>query len=329
MASPTKKLDKLENVVTSFVEQSSGTFPSKAGSVSSQLLYAGESGLRNWLALVHEPGYQLVVEDSDPYRVRRHCLEAVHDVGTSIFVSLGAGDGLHDIPLVAALQSRMPQSYIPVDASRALLEHAISNVQGHADVPLAVLCDFESGFDFLRSALDKHSATRPRLLSLLGGTLGNLDRLDFLFTSLLHIMNPHDACLLDVPLAGPAWCAELEPRLKLASFSPAFRRFLAGGLVNAGLAASEVDVLGTFDTRVEPILSHDSECETRAMISIVDRVSKAVILRLHRFNWPRFLSWLESIGFSVAYAKCSLSQSDTFGMGVVLIRKRCGEALPT
>ena len=103
--------------------------------------------------------------------------------------------------------------YIPVEISQEMLERATGNLQPHARIPVGVLCDFEDDQEFLRQQLAVH-ASKPVLFSLLGGTVGNLDGGEAAFFSgFRNIMTNGDAFLLDLPLAGPSWTVDGEPRL--------------------------------------------------------------------------------------------------------------------
>src|SRR5262249_51549183 len=116
--------------------------------------------------------------------------------------------------------------YIPIDISRGLLDAASRKLKGNAEIPVAILGDFEGGTRFLSVALNEY-ATHPILFSLLGGTIGNLDRGETsFFKNVLDLMRPPDHFLLDLPLAGAAWSEKTEPRLDKARYSEAFRSFL-------------------------------------------------------------------------------------------------------
>ena len=77
-------------------------------------------------------------------------------------MSLGPGDGEHDVDLVKALKLRSPElAYIPVEICSGLLGAAIRNLKEHVDIPVGILGDFERGQTFLREARRSCAPTDP------------------------------------------------------------------------------------------------------------------------------------------------------------------------
>lgn len=279
---------------------------------ASRALYAGPHGATRWLDVVHEPDYPL----RDPHRfgLLESRFAAVEGLAVESFVSLGPGDGELDLALVASLQAarqRRGLHYLPVDLSRGLLEIAAARLSDVAEVPVALLCDFEADSGFLREALKRYAPT-PRLLGLLGGTLGNLDLGEkAFFQSVQVMMAGSDALLLDVPLAGPGWNPQDEPRLNAQAYSAAFRRFLGIGGDSA-----------QFERRASLSWSVDDETGAE-VITVSDRTTERTLLLFRRFRWEFFLRWLVEQGFLVRYTSSSLSGGqDKFGMGVALLTLR-------
>ncbi len=308
----------------------SGTLQAPGG-WSSRALYPGESGARNWIAVVREPSYPL--RDPDKLDLRKNRLAAIDGLAVATFVSLGPGDGTPDVPLVTSLQRWITSGslgqrtgrlkYIPVEISRNLLNTALDTIQPLADVPVGILCDFEEHQDFLRAALNRH-ATPPILFSFLGGTLGNLDKGEELFfQGLRQLMRKSGALLVDVPLAGPGWCAADEPRLRAEAYTPAFQRFLIEGIYRRNVHRSD-----NLREEGEPIsfgdrigLSHHHDSGTGAeVITLADRLSGQAVLTFRRYRWKPILCWFEDQGFVIRSAGSSItSDRDLFGMGVVLL----------
>lgn len=307
---------------------------SPPGAWASRTLYLGEMGAEKWLDVVGEPGYPL--RDLECFGLRTSRLEALRGLRVGTFVSLGPGEGLHDIDLVTALQGNTTQAcatgerkrtltYIPVEISQAMLERTLHNLRPHVDVPVGILCDFEDGQQFLAETLAEY-AQPPILFSLLGGTVGNLDRGEArFFDGLRDRMKTDDVLLLDVPLAGPAWTAAEDPRLRAEAYSIAFRRFLAAGIARfdpggcRDLRRRTEEVAAEFVERIE--LRHEHDSHTGAeVITVMDRPSQRSVLTFRRYRWDPILRWLHDHRFTMAYAKCSItSNRDKFGMGVVLL----------
>jgi hypothetical protein len=292
----------------------------------SRALYPGQTGCRNWLSVVHEAGYPLC--DPNTYDLRDHRLAAVRGHDVASLVSLGPGDGSADIDLMAGLRPRQTERaadqgpgrliYIPVEISQPLLELAISNLRPHANIPAGVLCDFEQGERILSTTLEAH-AVRPILFSMLGGTIGNLDQGEQNFFSVMRrLMRGNDAFLLDLPLAGPAWSASVDPRLNPRGYSTAFRQFLGAAIrtdrppEHAGPRPAELP----FEQWAS--LSHRHDEETAAeVITVTDHQTGRLVLTFRRYHWSGFLRWLRQRGFGIAYARSSVEAY--FGMGVVLL----------
>jgi len=301
---------------------------------ASRALYLSEAGAQNWLNVVGESTYPL--RDANYFNLRANRLEAIQEQRPMTFVSLGPGDGLHDVDLITSLQEfstrafekgeRKPTlKYIPVEISRVLLELTIRNVQAHVEVQVGVLCDFEDGQEFLANTLAQF-AQPPILFSLLGGTVGNLDGgEDPFFAGFRGLMKAGDAFLLDLPLAGPGWSAAEEPRLRPAGYTNAFRRFLGATVAQQNPADTRdfqvrvEEVAAAFAERIQ--LSHRHDSQTGAeIITVKNRRSQRTVLTFRRYCWASMLRWLQDRGFTVAFAKCSISANqDKFGMGVVLL----------
>jgi hypothetical protein len=154
---------------------------------------------------------------------------------------------------------------------------------------------------------------------MLGGTIGNLDLGERRFLrGLGRLMGPRDLLLLDVPLAGPGWTPDGEPRLQAATYPESFRRFLAGGLRPAPSPAAIEDFVRAFSTRIRLALD-DGRIPGARTITVVDPPTGRLLLRLTRYDWAATLDWLAARGWRVVAARCSLAApTDRFGMGVVL-----------
>jgi len=117
-------------------------------------------------------------------------------------VSLGAGDGSKEIPLLEALAKRGARPpYVAVDVSQWLLEVALRRVSGNGGHAHGIKADLTD-----QRHLDTIGATRtrsPRLYTLLGNTVGALDHASFL-PSLAALLHPEDALLVDAEIYDPA-----------------------------------------------------------------------------------------------------------------------------
>ncbi|HEX9704902.1 MAG TPA: L-histidine N(alpha)-methyltransferase, partial [Gemmatimonadales bacterium] len=110
-------------------------------------------------------------------------------------LSLGAGQGDKDLLLLEALRRRGARvSYVPVDASQALLELACAAALAAGLPATGVKADFIRA-DHL-DALRPDGETPPRLVLLLGNTLGAFDPVAEA-RSLRSLLRPSDLLLLD------------------------------------------------------------------------------------------------------------------------------------
>lgn len=292
----------------------------------SRALYPSPLSAKNWLTIAGDPNH--IQLPADPHGLESLHALAVRDVSVGTLVSLGPGDGLTDARLVRSLRpdakgGDVPRlRYIPVDISRLLLETAVANLASLADIPAGVLCDFEAQPDFLADAVARYR-DGPVLFALLGGTVGNLDGHEApFFDGVRRMMRPIDLFLVELPLAGPAWLPETEPRLRADGYSEACRRFFLEGL---GRATSD----GEPNARVDDdfargvILSHDRDAETGAEVIIATNRSTGRAARNRRHRWDPIQRWLKKQGFAVLFARSSLTtDEDRFGMGVVLLTPR-------
>jgi hypothetical protein len=189
----------------------------------------------------------------------------------------------------------------------------------YADIPVALVADFERDDTGVAAQLAEH-CPHPRLFTLFGGTIGNLDLGETRFFDRLHRLIPAgDHLLMDVPLAGPGWTADREPRLQASAYTEPFRRFLAGGLRPAPSAIGIERFVRAFPDRVTFVLQEDRFPGART-ITIVDRLAGRPLLRLTRYDWQATIQWLAARGWRVVAARSSLREpADCFGMGVVLV----------
>lgn len=288
----------------------------------SRRLYVRQNGAQNWCNVVHHSSYPL--QGGDPYDLNKNRAVAADLVSAATMVSLGPGDALHDIPIVEKLSQRVPSlSYISLDLSRFLLELAIRNMQPHVKVPFGIQCDFEQIPDQLAASLAE-LAPRPVFFSMLGGTVGNLDlgEKNF-FDKMLSLMGKDDHFLIDVPLAGPGWTPERDPRFDKGAYTPEFKQFIAFGLAGFEPESKGSKVSEILQERIDCRIDNGGDIPNTNTVTIFDRRANQVILKFRRYDWESIVSWLADQGFDVIFHRCSLKNTeDVFGMGIILIGPR-------
>jgi len=196
--------------------------------------------VRAWLALCSDGAYRnyvrsrsLVARSADDLarRVRPGPLEVL---------SLGSGQGDKDLLLMNALrQHGVRVSYVPVDTSQALLELACQGAMGAGLPAQGIKADFTRP-DHL-AALAPDPETPPRLVLLLGNTLGAFDPLAEA-RELRTLLRPHDLLIVD----GEIYAAQQT----VAGYdNPLNRRFAWAPLVAVGI--TEQDGKLVFEDQVD------------------------------------------------------------------------------
>jgi Predicted nucleotide-binding protein containing TIR-like domain/Histidine-specific methyltransferase, SAM-dependent len=282
-------------------------------------LYFGIEGARGWLAAVGEQSYAPQVHE---LRLRHLQIAAIERISVRTFVSFGPGDAEADKEIAISLRNREPWlQYIPVDISDGLLQRAFRLVSDQVRVPIGILSDFEDRLNFIALQIRDH-AVRPVLFSLLGNTLGNLDRYENSFLSTLGatVMRPGDYLLLDVSLAGPRWSRDQDRRCQHASYGPGYRRFIATGVGRRSGDSIET-IVDQFETRIN--FGHgDSNIMNTHSIKILDANTGRPVLTIRRYDWPSLLKWLEEhIPLQIVF-KEALFDDENLGDGVVLLTKK-------
>src|SRR3989449_10901085 len=130
--------------------------------------------VRAWLALCSDGAYRNFVRSRSLIAQSAHDLARYTRPGLLEVLSLGSGQGDKDLLLLEALRENGSRvSYVPVDASLALLEMACGGAQGAGFPALGIKADFSRAEHLATLAADAESP--PRLILLVGNTLGAFD----------------------------------------------------------------------------------------------------------------------------------------------------------
>tara|TARA_B100000686_G_scaffold98847_1_gene105801 strand:- start:294 stop:1232 length:939 start_codon:yes stop_codon:yes gene_type:complete len=142
-------------------------------------------------------------------------------------ISLGAGQGTKDFLIMEHLRKQGKYlNYRPVDASQGLLEIACQNAKDKNFACRGLKADLNNEFHLtkMQSTLDD----KPRLIMMLGNTLGAFDPIKFT-AKLDKIMRPQDFLILDGEL--------FNHNDTLAGYdNPVNRQFAFGPLSSVGLS---------------------------------------------------------------------------------------------
>ena len=285
----------------------------------SRRLYIRQRGAENWCNVVHHSSYPL--QGGDPYDLKKNRRAAIDLVSVATMISLGPGDALHDLDIVAQLRINRPDLvYIPLDLSRYLLKLAIENLMGHVHIPAGLQCDFEQIPTSLKRRIADLSIN-PVLFSMFGGTVGNLDLGErHFFARMLNLMGKNDRFLIDVPLAGPGWTAERDPRFNKETYTDEFKQFIAFSLTKFKPEFNNPISPEAFEERIDCRIGKSGDLPNTKTVTIFDRPTNQVILRFCRYDWESIVSWLANHGFEILFHRCSLKDDrDIFGMGIIML----------
>ena len=178
----------------------------------SRILYVGFEGANAWQNVSLDPLY-----NQQPYRDQEINIVSsfLDKIPFNTFISLGPGDGLFDQELFKLLgRSHQHIAYIPVDISDGLLCMAMAKMSPVSKVPFGILADFEDRFDFIMNEVNNFDS-KPRLFSMLGNTLGNIDiDIASFVDNLAKAMRIGDYLVLNISIISDCWTHSNDPRMQ-------------------------------------------------------------------------------------------------------------------
>lgn len=174
----------------------------KARRLTEKFFYWFPLSVRAWLALCSDGAYRNFVRSRSLIATSANDLAGFFVPGPLEVLSLGAGQGDKDLLLLEALREHgVRVSYVPVDTSQALLEMACRGALQARFPAQGVKADVTRP-DHLE-ALAAEPETPPRLVLLLGNTLGAFDPIAEA-RALRSLLRPDDLLLVD----GEIYAAE-------------------------------------------------------------------------------------------------------------------------
>lgn len=174
----------------------------KARRLTEKFFYWFPLSVRAWLALCSDGAYRNFVRSRSLIATSANDLAGLFVPGPLEVLSLGAGQGDKDLLLLEALREHgVRVSYMPVDTSQALLEMACRGALQARFPAQGVKADVTRP-DHLE-ALAAEPETPPRLVLLLGNTLGAFDPMAEA-RALRSLLRPDDLLLVD----GEIYAAE-------------------------------------------------------------------------------------------------------------------------
>ena len=183
--------------------------------------------IRAWINLCGDGAYRNYVRSHSV--LQNHAAEIVSMLPSEPIelISLGAGQGTKDFLIMEHLQKQGKYlNYRPVDASQGLLEIACQSAKDKNFACRGLKADLnnDSHLTEMQAILDE----KPRLITMLGNTLGAFDPMKFA-SKLDNIMRPQDFLILDGEL--------FNQTDTLAGYdNPINRQFAFGPLSSVGLS---------------------------------------------------------------------------------------------
>jgi hypothetical protein len=281
-------------------------------------LYYGTEGAKAWLAYSDDE-YTKVQTTADQLADADQTIAALGRERFRTFVSLGPGDARRDKQVYEQLRtSNGPVQYIPVDISDSLIHYAVGTlVSVGAPVPFGLLADFEDGQDFLFDNLK--GLPQPRLFTLLGNTLGNLDiGAESFLRQFAGRMKRGDQLLLDVTTTEQEWT--FDPYKRYFT-SPIRKEFIAQGIARQ-LGVSTHEILGRFEDRIAAKRAERRPDHAEQQL-IYDKETGKIGLTLRAYYFDRFRNWIDSnTALKVEYAEQYQFEGVQFGAGLIRLSKQ-------
>jgi len=199
-----------------------------------KFFYWFPTSVRAWLNLCSDGAYRNFMRSQT--LLQKHAADIAGQLppGKITVVSLGAGQGNKDLLVLEQLRAsgRTPH-YMPLDASQALLEMACTLARDSGFSCRGVKADLTNALHL--AALNDLTPAAPRVIMLLGNTLGAFDPSEY-SAQLARLLRPEDHLLVDGEI--------FNATATMSGYdNPLNRQFAFGPLRSLGLAEPDDGVL--------------------------------------------------------------------------------------
>ena len=278
----------------------------RARRLAERFFYWFPLSVRAWLALCSDGAYRNFVRSRSLIAQSARDLARLTVLGPLEVLSLGSGQGDKDLLLLDALRENGTRaSYVPVDASQALLEMACGGAQGAGFPALGIKADFSRADHLAALAADPESP--PRLIMVVGNTLGAFDPIAEA-RALRGLLRREDLLIVDGELyAGAQTVAGYD--------NPLNRRFAWAPLAAVGIGEADGDIVfeDTIDQRLpglHPLAKHFlARRDVGALLggeSMALRAGERVAMNhSYKYDEAAFLRLLAEAGLDVRWQRKS------------------------
>jgi L-histidine Nalpha-methyltransferase len=274
----------------------------RARRLAEKFFYWFPLSVRAWLALCSDGAYRNFVRSRSLIARSAKDLANLVESRTVEVLSLGSGQGDKDLILLQTIAARGSRvRYLPVDASQALLEMACGGALAAGIWAQAIKADFTSAEHL--AALAPNEATPPRLVLLLGNTLGAFDPIQEA-RALRALLRPQDLLIADGEIyAGGQTVAGYD--------NPLNRRFAWAPLESVGISETDgaIDFEDVTDDRLpglHPLRKHfragrDLHVRLAGETLDIDAGESVAMNHSYKYAPDTFLRILDGAGLAVRW----------------------------
>ncbi len=314
----------------------------RGGSVEQTYAYLDHKSAVNWYQLSNQSQYASMFRARMPLeRMARQMTENIGHRRIDM-IGLGSGDGKQEVRLVQHLlddedsaQDADLRLYL-LDISQPLLsaayQHAAQTLGHHRGVLVqAIQGDFHHWPQYAQFHHTAERAHRRRIVSLIGGSVGNLDNEARFFQHTLIGLAPGDLLLLDVDkiYASPDRPDEIRRKdpAFLKGFPPLHQEWLTGPLRRYIDDAKVVDLQPVLDLS-SSVVPGGYTIDALATVKFSDgREKRFSVFRFKRYDLERFAQMMRHLGWELL-DEAPFGPDSSHLVGALLLFRRFAASRP-